>query len=152
SMDFFLKIRETAINSDEGWSNIMSRNLELAIIMISQWILLTALAAAVVLTQPVQRFAFQTLVGAVVALGGFAVMVAALIVYHRANCDSTINIVPTPHQRARLVTNGIYAIVRHPIYLGVLLVAAGIVIWYATLLIAILWVLILVFLQVKARH
>jgi len=151
-MEFFPMIPETALDSDEGGSNIMSRNLKLAIIMISQWTLLTALAVAVLLTRPVQRFSYQTPVGAVVALGGFAIMTAALIVYHRANRDSTINIVPTPHQRARLVTNGIYAFVRHPIYLGVVLVTAGILIWYATLPIAILWVLIVVFVQIKSRY
>ncbi len=130
----------------------MSRKLKLAMIMTSQWTLLTALGVAVVLTRPIQRFSYQTLVGAVVALSGFAVMAAALIVYHRANRDSIINIVPTPHQRARLVTNGIYAYVRHPIYLGVVLVTAGILIWYATLPITILWVLIVAFLQIKSRH
>ncbi len=131
---------------------MISRKLKLAMIMTSQWIILTALGVAVVLTRPIQRFSYQTLTGAVVALSGFAVMAVALIVYHRANRDSTINIVPTPHQSARLVTNGIYAYVRHPIYLGVVLVTAGILIWYATLVIAILWVLIAAFLQIKSRY
>lgn len=151
-MDFFLKIRERVIQWIGVWSYIMSRGLKIMMIMTLQWGLLTALGVAVVLTRPVQRFSFQTPMAVVVGLSGFAVVAAALIVYHRANRDSTINIVPTPHERARLVTTGIYAFIRHPIYLGVVLVTAGILIWYATLPIAILWVLIVVFLQIKSRY
>lgn len=74
------------------------------------------IAAIVVTTQPVGR---PWVVGAAVALlvASAAVGVAALA----ANRPGNFNIRPEVKDRARLVTHGIYARVRHPMYSAVLL-------------------------------
>lgn len=80
------------------------------------------IAAIVVTTQPVSR---PLAVGAAVALlaAGAAVGVAALA----ANRPGNFNIRPQVKDRARLVTHGIYARVRHPMYGAVLLVMLALV-------------------------
>lgn len=74
------------------------------------------IAVIVVTTQPVGR---PLVVGAAVALlvASAAVGVAALA----ANRPGNFNIRPEVKDRARLVTHGIYARVRHPMYSAVLL-------------------------------
>jgi protein-S-isoprenylcysteine O-methyltransferase Ste14 len=59
---------------------------------------------------------------------------------------------PRPLEHGELVTGGIYGWVRHPIYLGVLLVALGIALITASLLRLLLTLALFVFFDRKARR
>jgi protein-S-isoprenylcysteine O-methyltransferase Ste14 len=52
-----------------------------------------------------------------------AVGIGAWTLFH--NRPGNFDIFPEPRERARLITTGPYALVRHPMYLAVLLFAAG---------------------------
>lgn len=57
---------------------------------------------------------------------------------------------PTPKDDGILVTTGIYAWVRHPIYSGVLLLGLGLVVWGASIAHMIGWAALWLILNVKA--
>jgi protein-S-isoprenylcysteine O-methyltransferase Ste14 len=60
------------------------------------------------------------------ALGSlFAIAGATLVVRSRVELGSAWSFAPKADQESGLVTTGPYAVVRHPIYLGLTLVAAG---------------------------
>lgn len=61
-------------------------------------------------------------IGTVVVLVGLVVLAVAALGLGRGLTAS-----PLPSARAELRTNGLYALVRHPVYAGLLLAAAGVV-------------------------
>lgn len=56
-----------------------------------------------------------------------------------------------PRPGARLRTTGVYRLTRNPIYVGLLVAAAGWVIWFARIDLIVAWVALVVVLAVKAR-
>lgn len=102
---------------------------------------------------PVDAFALKvfpsppfdlSIAGAVLALAGFAITIA--VIYQNA---FAIPIVEDQSARAQvLVQTGLYARVRHPMYLGILVFHAGLALWlgsYASLLTLVVLLLALVF-------
>lgn len=59
---------------------------------------------------------------------------------------------PKPIEEGELVQSGVYGYVRHPIYLSLLLAAFGWALWRRSALGLLLSVLLLLFLDAKARH
>jgi protein-S-isoprenylcysteine O-methyltransferase Ste14 len=57
----------------------------------------------------------------------------------------------SPREGAPLRTTGAYRLTRNPIYVGLLIAAAGWVVWHARIDLVVLWVLLAVVLVVKAR-
>ena len=60
--------------------------------------------------------------GWILMISGIAIMLAAFV-----NLGSALTPTPVPIEGAGLRTSGLYALVRHPIYTGLLLLAAGLV-------------------------
>ncbi len=60
------------------------------------------------------------LAGIVLEFAGIAVLAVAFV-----NLGSSLTAHPMPRDSASLKTTGLYAVVRHPIYLGLLLLGAG---------------------------
>lgn len=65
---------------------------------------------------------------------------------------SSLTPLPRPRTEGRLVTEGIYGMVRHPIYGGLMLMGFGWAVWRGSLLHLVLAVVIALFFGVKARH
>ncbi|MFE5670968.1 methyltransferase family protein [Agromyces sp. NPDC056523] len=57
----------------------------------------------------------------------------------------------TPREGAVLRTTGVYRLTRNPIYVGLLIAAAGWVVWFARVDLIVAWVLLAVVLIAKAR-
>lgn len=55
---------------------------------------------------------------------GAAVILAGIWEHRRVNRNLP-TIVPTPNAEAQLVTSGVYAYIRHPLYTGVIVIALG---------------------------
>lgn len=115
------------------------------------WLLVAAqfgLAAALIATvQPLGHPAANAAAFALVVAGTF-VGVAALA----ANRLGNFNIRPELKPAARLVTDGIYATLRHPMYCAFLLVVLAAVVADARLWRALAWLALLAVLLVKARR
>lgn len=56
-----------------------------------------------------------------------------------------------PREGATLRTTGVYRLTRNPIYVGLLVAAAGWAVWFARVDLIVVWVLLVVVLAVKAR-
>lgn len=75
-----------------------------------------------------------------------------LMVVSAAALGPSLTVLPRPRARAVLVQEGIYRVVRHPIYFGVILLALGWAVWRGSLLHFALAVTIGVFFDTKARR
>ena len=77
--------------------------------------------------------------GIVLAVAGFAALGRDLVVW------------VAPKEGATLRTTGVYRLTRNPIYLGLIVGAAGWVLWRGRLELIVVWVLLVIVLVVKAR-
>ncbi len=65
---------------------------------------------------------------------------------------SSLTVLPRPKPDGRFVAQGIYRVVRHPIYDGVILLALGWAVWRTSLLHLALTAILALFFQAKARR
>jgi protein-S-isoprenylcysteine O-methyltransferase Ste14 len=88
------------------------------------------------------------------ALVGLALMVGGAVLLGRGLLDLGRNLTPVPRPRddARLVETGIYALVRHPIYGGIIVSALGWGLLAASPLTLLLAGLVAVFFDLKSRR
>lgn len=86
-------------------------------------------------------------VGIVAALAGVAVLG-----HSAAMLGRSLTPFPRPLPTAKLVTNGAYRLVRHPIYFGVLLTALGIALWSLSPLRLLLTLVLALFFDRKANQ
>lgn len=77
---------------------------------------------------------------------GAGVLLAAWIVLR-----PSLRISPIPKEGAALITSGIYHFIRHPMYLGLLLIAAGLVLSNISCVSIFIWAALFVTLIYKAR-
>ncbi len=77
---------------------------------------------------PVESNLALTLLGGAVGVVGLGLFVAAILAHGGA-----VTPLPRPREPVRLVESGAYRFVRHPIYGGVILLAAGFALWRASL-------------------
>jgi protein-S-isoprenylcysteine O-methyltransferase Ste14 len=77
---------------------------------------------------------------------GWLILIVSLF-----NLGRSLTAHPLPLERAKLKTNGLYAVVRHPIYLGLILIALAIGLGSGSIRKAIYFVLLTALLNVKAR-
>ncbi len=77
---------------------------------------------------------------------------AALLAAALAKIGRKITPLPYPPEGARLRETGAYGIVRHPMYLGVILIAVGWALWRQGWLTLFYSVLVFAFLDIKARR
>jgi protein-S-isoprenylcysteine O-methyltransferase Ste14 len=95
---------------------------------------------------PLWSTAWTTAIGATLAATGLAIASAGLITLGR-------HIVPwvAPRTGAPLRTDGVYRFTRNPIYLGILIGAAGWVLWRARIELIVIWALLAAVLITKAH-
>ena len=77
---------------------------------------------------------------------GWLILIVSLF-----NLGRSLTAHPVPLERAKLKTTGLYAVVRHPIYLGLILIALAIGLGSGSIRKAIYFVLLTALLNVKAR-
>ncbi|HET8964143.1 MAG TPA: isoprenylcysteine carboxylmethyltransferase family protein, partial [Chitinophagales bacterium] len=85
--------------------------------------------------------------GIIISALGFMVAIIAMITLKR-----NLRAVPTPIENGTLITHGIFSVVRHPIYTGVLLVTfGGLAIHFSLVLISIAIALFILF-SIKSSY
>jgi protein-S-isoprenylcysteine O-methyltransferase Ste14 len=76
---------------------------------------------------------------------------AAVAVLGATGLGPALTASPIPRKNASLVTNGIYGVVRNPIYTGLLVGGLGLVVFGSSLWHIVTWLALLVLLAAKAR-
>jgi len=89
----------------------------------------------------------SSLLGLTIFFIGLVVGIFALL----RNRLGNFNIQPKMKENAELITKGIYAYIRHPMYLSVILMMFGVLVSSQTLLEALLFALLIVVLLLKAK-
>lgn len=75
----------------------------------------------------------------------------AITLFGIVSLGNSLTATPVPKATAELRTTGMYSIVRHPIYLGLILIGLGLTVPAGSLLTVIAFVLFIVLLSYKAR-
>jgi protein-S-isoprenylcysteine O-methyltransferase Ste14 len=91
------------------------------------------------------------MMGTIIALIGVAIGVLAIIQF-RGAAGTLPNAVPTPTRGAQLVESGLYGVVRHPIYTGVMIGAAGAALAHGNLIVALIALIFIPFFTIKSRY
>ena len=91
---------------------------------------------------------------AITAAVGLVLMIAGAGLLGRGLMDLGRNLTPVPHPRddSRLVVSGVYALVRHPIYGGLMATAVGWALVAASPLALLLSALLVGFFELKSRR
>jgi len=84
--------------------------------------------------------------GVLLGLGSLLLAVGGL------RLGASLTPLPEPHDRNALTTSGVYALARHPMYGGGLLFALGWTIVFASVAGAVLWLLLVAFVELKSRR
>lgn len=88
-----------------------------------------------------------------VTLGTILIAIGAVLVFLGVRgLQASVSPYPKPNDDAYLVTDGVYAYVRHPIYLGLMLTSFGWAVAMDSLLALIMAVIFTVFLDLKSRR
>ena len=99
-----------------------------------QFLLLFVLFTAPRLPEPYGAFTgLMSMLGLVLMGGGFLVLAISFL-----RLGSSLTASPIPKEQGQLVTSGLYARVRHPIYFGLLLLGIGVVLdagWWPQLVV-----------------
>lgn len=88
---------------------------------------------------------FLDVLGIVLMIAGLAVLIIAVM-----GLGSALTPTPVPQETAALRTGGIYSVVRHPIYSGILLAALGFTLAVGSIWQVFLWLAMAVFFYAKA--
>ncbi len=108
-----------------------------------------AVLAVLVFIPPGDAWAVPAIVrsaGLVLRMGGLAAIAAGAV-----NLGRSLSVHPEPPGHAKLKTDGLYRYVRHPIYSGVLVLAAGIALTSGNPISVLALILLILVLNVKAR-
>ncbi len=118
--------------------------------VVLQFILLPLVALAGI----VSGGAWDGALASVTSLTGLALMVGGAALLGRGLLDLGRNLTPVPHPRegAQLVETGVYALVRHPIYGGIIAGALGWALLAASPLTLLLVGVMAVFFDLKSRR
>ncbi len=122
------------------------------VLMTLQWSLLAAFGTLLFILPTRSFFPAQSWVGAGLIILGFVMFVLAIIAHRSRNRDVMIRTVPIPHDKAELVSGGIYGFVRHPMYLATVLAAIGAAIARGQAWLLVFTAVIAIHLYVKSRY
>jgi protein-S-isoprenylcysteine O-methyltransferase Ste14 len=116
------------------------------------WVLLQLVLFVLVAVAPlfVERYPFPPwlrVLGALISLAGVALATLGLLAL-----GPSLSPFPKPVDNGQLVTTGIYGIVRHPIYTGLIIGAIGWALLTAALLGLVLAIVLFLFFDVKSRR
>jgi protein-S-isoprenylcysteine O-methyltransferase Ste14 len=119
--------------------------------LLGQWTLVTAFILLLILVTPTSERILPFWLGIVLCAISPVIVGAAVRAHSKVNNSVKVKVGPAPNPDKRLVDCGIYAYIRHPMYLAAALLILGAAIWrgsYATLAFVVVAV---VFVNLKAR-
>lgn len=122
-------------------------------LVIVQFALFGLLAVAVVST-PASSLASTQVIGGIFIVAGLATIVLAIVTYqvHTRRPPKISPEPPDPRRGGQLVTQGIYSLMRHPIYAGVLFTAFGIALMHGNVFVWTVVAAMYIFFYSKSRY
>ncbi len=112
-----------------------------------QFVLFAIFALSSRLEAPFYEKAIFKFIGFVVAFAGFVWVILALY-----QLNTNLTAYPSPKETGKLITSGLYRIVRHPIYSGILLLSLGVALVMNNFLMLGLFVVLALFFTYKSRY
>ena len=88
---------------------------------------------------------FLDVLGIILMVGGIALVIISLV-----SLGAALTPTPVPQESAALRTKGIYSVVRHPVYSGILVAALGFTLAVGSIWQVVMWVALAVFFYAKA--
>lgn len=88
---------------------------------------------------------FLDVLGIILMVGGLALVIVSLV-----SLGAALTPTPVPQESAALRTKGIYSLVRHPVYSGILVAALGFTLAVGSIWQVLMWVALAVFFYAKA--
>lgn len=112
--------------------------------VITQAVILFAIVLAALFTR--QTHLYMQIIGVILTIIGAGILIIAM-----KNLGDSLAAVVSPKKEAHLVTSGMYGIVRHPIYTGIILLAIGWSIFWGSILSLLFSIILMVFFDIKSR-
>lgn len=88
---------------------------------------------------------FLDVLGIILMVGGLALVIVSLV-----SLGAALTPTPVPQESAALRTKGVYSLVRHPVYSGILVAALGFTLAVGSIWQVIMWVALALFFSAKA--
>lgn len=88
---------------------------------------------------------FLDVLGIILMVAGLAIAIISLV-----SLGAALTATPVPQESAALRTQGIYSLVRHPVYSGILVAALGFTLAVGSIWQVVMWVALVVFFYAKA--
>ena len=88
---------------------------------------------------------FLDVLGIILMVGGLALVIVSLV-----SLGAALTPTPVPQESAALRTKGVYSLVRHPVYSGILVAALGFTLAVGSIWQVIMWVALALFFYAKA--
>ncbi len=122
-------------------------------LVLVQFLLFALLGLAVILT-PASSPPSTRVIGAVLIAAGLGLITLAIITFqvHARRLPNVSPQPPDPQQGGRLITQGIYSRMRHPIYAGVLFTAFGIALMHGHIIVWTVVAALYIFFYSKSRY
>ncbi len=95
-----------------------------------QVLVVAAIVLALIILKPPEVRLLPIWVGVALCFISLAVMASAFMAHVSVNHTMQVNVSPSPDSKKQLVARGIYAYVRHPMYLSGSLLLLGATIWH----------------------
>lgn len=111
------------------------------------WVQFAAIITLLLLPDSNDLTFTRRIIGSSLILFALAILLMAFIALRES-----VTVYPEPRDNAPFITAGIYSIIRHPMYLAVLLAGIGIVIFKWSTPSIIVWLILLINLCVKFRY
>ena len=120
--------------------------------VLAQWIFLAGFVLILVSVSPSRDRLLPAWLGITLCVLGPIIVALAVRSHHTINHSVKVKVGPSPNPGMRLVDCGIYACVRHPMYLAAILVLLGAAIWRNSPVAMGYVILAAVFVDLKARY
>jgi protein-S-isoprenylcysteine O-methyltransferase Ste14 len=120
--------------------------------VLGQWTLLAGFVFVLILVPPSHDRFLPVWPGIILSLLSLIIVASAVRSHHVVNYTVKVKIGPSPDTERKLVDRGIYAYVRHPMYLAAILLLLGAAIWHGSFIALGYVVLAVVFVYCKTRY
>jgi protein-S-isoprenylcysteine O-methyltransferase Ste14 len=120
--------------------------------VVMQVLIAAAIVLAVIILEPPEERFLPVSVGVTLIAISLASFIASFVAHVMVNHTLQVNVSPAPDSRKQLVVRGIYAYIRHPMYLSAVLLIFGVAICHGNIVVIGGGLVTTLFVHLKAIH